>query len=192
MTATARAPSEWLPTRDAAKLLGVSPRELLRKVKSYPRQFPRQQQKLGRIVTSLYSREHLIGFRDRTKRGMDPWIHEKQMAGEAPDQLGSGASDVTGVGVSDVIASEVAVIARAPVELSQFGPLAEALAALAQRFPAPRREPKLWMTIDEAAEFSGLPKSYLERSCQAGSLGKNFGTGTRRRYRISRRELEEL
>jgi predicted DNA-binding transcriptional regulator AlpA len=56
------------------------------------------------------------------------------------------------------------------------------------------REPKPWLTLAEAAEFSGLPKSWLLREARAGSpLARNVSGGVdamaAAAYRFSREAL---
>ena len=47
---------------------------------------------------------------------------------------------------------------------------------------------RLFLTVDEAAEYSGLPKSYIREQIAAGKFGMRTGGG----WRIRRADLEKL
>jgi hypothetical protein len=62
------------------------------------------------------------------------------------------------------------------------------LASVLQAYPAQR--PKPWLTLAEAAEFSGLPQSYLLTQARAGSIrAVNVGTPKQQRWRFHRAGL---
>jgi excisionase family DNA binding protein len=68
---------------------------------------------------------------------------------------------------------------------------ADLLAALASALGKPTAlsvDKKLFLTIREAAEYSGLPKSYLRKLLKEGSLPSLRAGG----YRIKRSDLERL
>lgn len=60
-------------------------------------------------------------------------------------------------------------------------------AALLQAVQRPAA-PRLFMGVDEASEYSGLPKSYLKELIREGKIGLKTGAG----WRIRRADLEAL
>jgi hypothetical protein len=69
-----------------------------------------------------------------------------------------------------------------------FAGLAAHLARLAAAFPAAQAKP--WLTLDEAAEYSGLPRAWLIAQARAGALrAVNVGQGTKEFWRFNREGL---
>ena len=69
-----------------------------------------------------------------------------------------------------------------------FAGLAAHLARIAAAFPAP--QPKPWLGLAEAAEYSGLPRAWLIAQARSGALrAVNVGQGTRERWRFNREAL---
>jgi len=53
--------------------------------------------------------------------------------------------------------------------------------------------PRPWLTIDEAAEYSGLPRGWLLAQARAGSaIALDVGGGVRRSWRFSRDRLAKV
>lgn len=72
------------------------------------------------------------------------------------------------------------------------GSLPAAVALLAQALapPAPLTRVKRWLTLDEAVEYSGLPRRYLLERARAGDpMALNVGTAVRPRWRFDRDQL---
>ena len=77
-----------------------------------------------------------------------------------------------------------------------FIPL-RSVAAVPQPSPAseihPTPEPRPWMTAAEAADYSGLPASFLVRFIEAGKLpALDVGVRPGGRWRISKRDLDAI
>ena len=69
-----------------------------------------------------------------------------------------------------------------------FAGLAAHLARLAAAFPT--AQPKPWLTLDEAAEYSGLPRAWLIAQARSGALrAVNVGQGTKEFWRFNREGL---
>lgn len=68
--------------------------------------------------------------------------------------------------------------------------LPQALELLAKSLAPPPRV-KRWLTLDEAIEYSGLPRGYLLKSARAAvcAFALNVGTHERPRYRFDRDQL---
>ena len=156
---------QWLGKLEAAKLLGVSVRQLELKTaqgKVQKRTLPKlPSERSARVV---YFREDL----DAIRAGR-PNHH-----GENGHETANGAS----------------TLARKP-----FAPSGDALAlltaALARIAPAaPVVRP--WLTLAEAVEYSGLPAAYLVASARKGTFRAiNVGTGAREFWRFSREGLSK-
>jgi hypothetical protein len=68
--------------------------------------------------------------------------------------------------------------------------LAAHLARLATAYPSPASE-KPWLTLDEAAAWSGLPKGWLLAEAKAGnSFARNASKGARASWRFNRELLK--
>jgi hypothetical protein len=72
-------------------------------------------------------------------------------------------------------------------------PIAALAAHLARAFPFALRQPeprKPWLTLPEAADYSGLPASYLLAQARAASIRAiNVGTAKQQRWRFHRAAL---
>jgi hypothetical protein len=77
--------------------------------------------------------------------------------------------------------------AAAPASL-----LPQALALLGERLgpPVPPPRVKRWLTLDEAVEYSGLPRAYLLQQAREGAaFALNVGLFSRARWRFDRDQL---
>lgn len=76
----------------------------------------------------------------------------------------------------------------APKQLQIAAPVRQAAAV-----PAVPAQPRLWMTIAEAAEYSGLPASFLIRLIDGGKLAAlDVGPRPGGHWRIAKRDLEAI
>lgn len=154
----------WTQKEDAAKLLGVSIRQLenlaaLGRISKM--RLPRQVNE--RSARVLYSIEDIDAIKAGKPRLPDP-------AEAAP----------------------AAVPERAIVKngADPFAGLAAHLAAIARAFPPPTAE-RPWLTLAEAAEWSGLPAAWLLAQARAGAdFATNVGTGKKARWRFNRASLK--
>lgn len=68
-----------------------------------------------------------------------------------------------------------------------------ALVPIAAPMPQPVPQPRLWLTVTEAAEYSGLPPGFLRKRIAARHLpALDVGHRKGGRWRISRRDLEDM
>jgi hypothetical protein len=76
-----------------------------------------------------------------------------------------------------------------PVE-APAGALTVAIGLLAERLAPPARV-RRWLTLDEAVEYSGLPRAYLLRMARhvENDIAMNVGTEARPRWRFDRDKL---
>jgi excisionase family DNA binding protein len=59
--------------------------------------------------------------------------------------------------------------------------------------PAPPVSDRPWLTIDEAADYSGLPASFLLGMIEEKRLGAlDVGVRAGGRYRVSRRDIDAI
>jgi hypothetical protein len=99
----------------------------------------------------------------------------------------------------DALLAESAAV---PASLVRSAPAAAAVvpaapvAALAELLAsrlAPPAGPRPWLTLDEAAEYSGLPAAWLLSQARSGSLvAIDVGMGSQERWRFSRARLARL
>jgi hypothetical protein len=166
----------WLTKDEAAALLGVHPRQVERREaggqirkKALPRE---PGQTTARVV---YSRADLLAVKAGTP-------NDYRRAGSVP-----GANALTVAGSYDAGAA--------------VGPGAaalETLAAVLQRIaPAvhePNHAPRPWLTLEEAAEYSGLPAAWLLRNAKEAYVGAIDLGGRPRggRWRFRRDELANI
>jgi excisionase family DNA binding protein len=76
-------------------------------------------------------------------------------------------------------------LALRPAASDPFAGLAAHLARLAAAFPSPPRTVGKWLTLDEAAEASGLPKSWLLAQARGGAeFAMNVGSGKKAAWRF--------
>lgn len=153
---------EWIPKAAAAKLLGVSLRQLERREqKGYieKKQLPRLPTESTARV--LYSRADLVAL-----RAGKPNVHARVVDDSGPDPEASAEP-----AVSNGAAPTLALVRRAApagTEKDPFAALAAHLARLSAAYPAPPVA-KPWLSIDEAVEYSGLPRSWLVAQARAGA-----------------------
>lgn len=163
----------WLSKGEAAALLGVQTRQIERREAAgqlRKRMLPKEAgQTAARVV---YSKADLLALKAGTPNDY-----------RAPGREVSQKSD------------NAASTAIAPAALVTGGPWLEALGALLARVsPAPVVEPRPWLTLDEAADYSGLPASWLLKSAQAGYVGAIDLGGRPRggRWRFRRGDLARI
>lgn len=180
------AESPWLPKAAAAALLGVSPRSLERhEAKGFIEKRVRRSGPLGRANAVEYSRADL----EALKRGA-PNVHARP----EPEE-----SSVARAAVESPITPRSASTALAVRHDSRVDSFAAALFAHleAGRLSAPPA-PKPWLTLAEAAEYSGLTRRFLTWQAkyqrEAGNsltriVAVNIGLGKRAQWRFQRDSL---
>lgn len=83
--------------------------------------------------------------------------------------------------------------ALAPIEAAQsLAPLAQAIAAALREGQRGAPEPKPWLTLPEAAQYSGLPAHWLVAQARLGGIrAVNVGTGSKEFWRFNRAALQD-
>jgi hypothetical protein len=90
-------------------------------------------------------------------------------------------------------ASLALVPARPPAEAEMSREVSLALALSTLRTVVPPDPPKPWLTLEEAAEYSGLPAAYLRRRALHGDVhGINVGQGRHAFWRFNRESLSNI
>lgn len=157
-------PGDWLSQSETALALGKSPKTI--EAMGYAKQ----------IATTLVARAGRKPERVYSRADVD------RLAKEQEDRKSAPRSQVPAAA-----APKENVIALAPKAVST-------LEQLIDRLNAPRQVPlevKLWLTVKEAARYSGLPKSFVGELIEQGKLQvieRPYGRGIARL--ISRKSLE--
>jgi excisionase family DNA binding protein len=140
----------------------------------------------------------MLGVSERT---IETWIGEQRL-GSRPEPR-PGKRPLTMVDGDDVerIRAErnKGAIIRTPPASTEIDPVPPApgdqVLALALRMIGPaleRERPKEWLTVEEAAEYSGLPEAFLLRAARRGRvIALDVGKG-RRDWRILREDLSRI
>jgi hypothetical protein len=180
--ATRTATKEWLTKNEAAALMKVGTRQVEKRAKlgwiekrTLPR-FPNETQ--ARVEYSRRDIEALLSGA--------PNMHGEAMAD------GPAAVSQTGPIPQTRQDAPPMAVARVKAPRDEFGALALHLASLAAKYPA---QPKLWLPLVDAADYSGLPKAWLLKQAEAGldpSLAINVGTDLRHRWLFSREGLAKI
>jgi len=144
---------DWIAKQAAAKLLGVSVRQIENRAAR------------GEIEKRVLPKA--AGERAARVEYSRPDV-ERIRAG-APRVAASN-----GVTITALVPARPSAVRRAelPAPADPFAGLAAQLAAIAAAFPAPGK----WMSLKAAAEYSGLPARYLVGQARAGQLrARNVG-----------------
>lgn len=156
MPSTKPVTDEWLHKKAAAKLLGVSDRQLDRRAEEGWIQKKRAEKKPSeRVAPALYSQADIRAI----------------LAG-APNNHARIVKDDHATEKKPPARAEVATIPPAeppgPSLTSPWRDLALQLAGIAAQFPT--RETKPWLNLEEAAAYSGLPVRWLRQKAEDGSI----------------------
>jgi hypothetical protein len=162
MPAPKPALEEWIPKAAAAKLLGVSLRQIERRERDgfiEKRTLPRlATESTGRV---LYSRADLVAL----KAGR-PNTHARAVAPDPESDTDQPVSERLNASQNGK-PTALALVRNAPAD--PFAGLAAHLARLATAFPTSMPPaPKPWLTLEEACEYSGLPRGYLLKRAREG------------------------
>lgn len=164
--------SSWPTHTEAAQRLGTNERTIHRWIAA------------GRLTRA---------YRPATGRKpivvVDPADLEQIRRERLPPVVMAGDPDGSMQHVRMVSESEPAAVERhRGPDGDPFAGLAAHLARLAAAFPTP--QPKPWLTLDEAAEYSGLPRAWLIAQARSGALrAVNVGQGTKEFWRFNREGL---
>jgi excisionase family DNA binding protein len=155
--------SKWLTKQQAADVIGVSTKtveQLARPRKSQPALIQQaERRRPGKPSIVVYHPDDVERVRAERNPDAAPFV----MPPAPPDE--AAQTEV-------VLASQ------------NFQTPLEVLLRSMQR-PA---SPRLFMTVEEAADYSGLPRGYLRGLIKEGKLGMKTGSG----WRIRRADLETL
>jgi hypothetical protein len=168
----------WVTKAEAMKMLGVSSRQLERRVRQgYIEKRIEPRRPTETSARSVHSKADIVAL----KAG-NPNIHARLVVAEKPGEPAKAQpsdADSTALAVRD---------ARDP-----FAGLAAQLAGLATfaaQYPAPAA-PRPWLTLAEAVEYSGLTRPWLLDRAKAGGIAiRDMGKHSRGgRWRFNREEL---
>jgi hypothetical protein len=165
---TGESEGDWVFKNEAATFLGVN----IRAVERLSRQGIIQRKYLPRRANErqarvIFSQADLNAYR---AKGEGPARDPVSKQPNALPQAGSTALVTT-------------------AQADFFTGLAAHLAKLSAAFPPPRKEWPLWLSFDEAIEYSGMRPAKLEEEIRAGTIvADGRGRGT---WRICRASLDE-
>lgn len=171
--------AHWIPIAEAAQLLGVTPRQVQRREQAgnIEKRFGPRIGSAGAPV--LYSRADI----EALKAGM-PNVHAREVDAHPQSDRAGKSTALALAGAPD-----------ATVALARITP-SEILKSLAELINAARNvpplEPKPWLTLEEAVEYSGLPGSFLLAKAREGaSFAMDVASkGDRQHWRFSRDGLK--
>jgi excisionase family DNA binding protein len=162
--------STWLTKQQAAEAIGVSTKtvEKLADAKQLQQAMLRRP---GKPSIAVYHPDDVARVRAERNPEAEPFVLPPE---DSPSQNVENPSPT----------SRVPALAKSQNALGSF-------AAIAEMFRPPDRvrlAERLFLTLDEASELSGLPKAYLRSLMAEGKIGlKACG-----RWRIRRADLEKL
>lgn len=172
---------EWLPKKDAAIMLGVGTRQLETRAKNGQvrnRRLPRKPHQTAAPVE--YNVEDIQAILSGQPNQHQVVVAPERAALETP---------VSETALPAAAESQALVPAA---RQDGWNSLAAHLAVLSAAYPAPQQV-KPWLTLEEAAEYSGLPSSYLQARYEAGTIhAVNVGTGQRKYLRFNRESLANI
>lgn len=161
----------WLGREDAARILGVS----VRQVEKRASQGHIRKRTLDRLAHERTARvEYLREDVDRLRSGVLP--NHGTVVREKPKPASAGLID------------EKTALTPASPQMAGNASWQEFCRAVAGAI-APRPEPKPWLTLREASEYSGLPVGYLRRVAARGDFGAidvSFEGSKKRAWRFRR------
>lgn len=156
--------SAWLPKREAAAHLGVAEKTLERMSKRGEVQ-QATRKRPGSPGEVVYHPGDIERIAAQMAKPPAPFV----MPADAPQNA----------------LAKLEPSAAPAVHQMTFAAMAEMLRPAVDRV---RITERLFLTVDEAAEYSGLPKSYIRQQITEGKLGMRTGAG----WRIRRADLEKL
>lgn len=173
MPTTNNKTDEWLPKDEAAALLGVQPRQLEKRAEQgYIRKETQPKRPHERAARVFYSRADI----EAVLKG-EPNVHATLV------KQSNGTAEASGQELVKAL-------------VNGGDPGANAWRALALNLAADIADPadqKPWLTIEEAAEYSGLPLRFLRARAEAGTVhAVNVGTGKAKFWRFNRDGLNDI
>lgn len=180
MTKAQEAHEKYVDVNEAAALLGVSTRQIMRRAKlGYIRKTTLPRGMAEKTARVLYSEPDIRAIKEGNPNHVAP---------EKPKHKPTAAA-----------------AAIAPVLAAAITPQAEAWKALVAYLKPPDANVKPWLTLAEASEFSGLPIAYLRKEARKSLqltlfpekgeprhefVVRNVGTLTREQFMFSRESLK--
>lgn len=161
---------EWIPKKQALRMLAISARHLERRAaQGLVRRKVGDRRPDQTAAPVLYARSDIEALR-AGKPNRHAFVDRRPAA---PEKAGKSKA---------VLLKETPLARRAEASLGGL------FLRLAEAARAP--QPRLWLTLAEAAEFSGLPRSLLRRLARAGQVAAlNAGSAARPRWLVSRDAL---
>lgn len=192
-TGAAAAASAWVPKQEAAAFLGVSVRQLERLAARGYCEVQTHGRDRGRGKMAVYSRVDLDAYKAGT-----PNRHAIPVPAATPAKRNPGDGALAGThgdggaldvrSVLEVPAGSALGLVRSPEGGDDMRSVALYLAQLVAGATASAQAPaRPWLSVDEAAEYSGLPAAFLRRQAAAGvPWAVNVGSDDRPRWRFNR------
>jgi hypothetical protein len=199
---------DWLGKAEAAALLGVHPRQLERRASAgqvRKRILPKKpSEKAARVV---YFREDLEAIkRDPPEAHMDHSelaLLKEHEAKELEKERAAIERERNIVASVDRLIAAIETqnraipdperAAQAAADAKRLQAIEALVAAFIRAFPPPASEPRYWLKLTEAAEYSGLTESWLLAQARAGAqYALNVGMGTRANWRFNREMLGKI
>jgi hypothetical protein len=174
---------DWIPKAAAAKLLGVSPRQIERREqRGYieKRQLPRRPTESTARVE--YSRADVLALKAGTPNTYARAVEESEKSTSGPVSIRLNTSQP----------AESTALARVE-PIGAPGREFERFAQLFATIQGAKPTPKPWLSLDEASAFSGLTRAWLLKEAESGEgsiairdMGKHARGG---RWRFLRDDL---
>lgn len=194
--------SEWITKQEAAKMLGVHLRQVEKRISQgyiEKRFLPRKMnERQARVEVSRRDVEALkAGTPNHTEQVAEPEPKkiDAGMKKALAQYVGAGLPALTTEGsfamplIPEAQLKALCAQTEASLSLNKaWSALAEHLAKLSAAFPPPRRDWPAWLTLEDAAEYSGLPAPELKRLLNEG-LVYSFGRGPKT-WRVQRAALD--
>lgn len=156
---------EWIPKTAAAKLLGVSLRQIERREKDgflEKRTLPRlATESTGRVV---YSRADLLALKAGTPNTHARAVQDVVDPEASPLQPVVSNGGAGGGGGSN--GKALALVRNGSYAQRDYVAAFDAIVGSLRAATPPA--PKPWLTVDEAVEYSGLPRGYLLKRAREG------------------------
>lgn len=168
----AATPEQWVSKEKGAEILGLQSRQFLRRVQDgFIRKQATGPYSNSPCVYSLEDIQKLAGQRENGGVQSRP----------EPPKTGVVRSSQPNYHLINTMG---------PAALAAMQEIQHAAALIAQRASDP--EHKLWLTLEEASAYSGIPVHWLRKKCKDQSIGINVGNKSHPNWRIKKTDLEAI
>ncbi len=183
-------PKENMNKREAAEFLGLSEKTVERYKSS-----GKLSARLKRIVGEDGKSRKVLDFNqadlERLKRELSGNIVFPELTdGHAQTKTQTDTDRQTQIDSANFATNELSIVGQTQTA-NLFGMIFKSFETISERqLEASNRFQKLMLTVDEAAEISGLPKAYIDRAIKKAGTLKATKIGGR--YRIKRQDLDDF